>query len=236
MEEVADQAHYDREPKNPILLHGLTGTDTDWLYGGNAQWMAIQYNLNIFMPTTGNSFYLDKGYQGANWGQYIAEELPEYIQKSFRIDFCRENTLIGGLSMGGYGALHTALAYPEKFSACIALSSALIINDLVEESKSEETSVVPEPMLTDIFGDLAALVDTPMNPQFQYKALKQAGAEIPRIYQAIGTEDVLLQPNREFRDFLQAEGADLLYEEGPGAHNWVFWNEYLDRGLKQILA
>ena len=54
--EVKDLSHYDRETKNIILLHGLTGTDTDWLYGGNAQLMAIQYNLNIFMPTTGNTF------------------------------------------------------------------------------------------------------------------------------------------------------------------------------------
>ena len=56
MEEVFDLKYYDRDPMNLILLHGLTGTDTDWLYGGVAQLMAIQYNLNIFMPTTGNSF------------------------------------------------------------------------------------------------------------------------------------------------------------------------------------
>ena len=58
MAEVRNKKHYDRERKNLILLHGLTGTDTDWLYGGNAQLMAIQYNLNIFMPTAGNAFYL----------------------------------------------------------------------------------------------------------------------------------------------------------------------------------
>ena len=56
MEEVFDLKYYDRDPMNLILLHGLTGTDTDWLYGGVAQLMAIQYNLNVFMPTTGNSF------------------------------------------------------------------------------------------------------------------------------------------------------------------------------------
>ena len=82
MEEVFDPKYYDREPMNLILLHGLTGTDTDWLYGGVAQLMAIQYNVNIFMPTTGNSFYLDKGYQGRNHCEFIAEELPEYIQKT----------------------------------------------------------------------------------------------------------------------------------------------------------
>ena len=34
MEEVRDPSNYDRETKSLILLHGLTGTDTDWLYGG----------------------------------------------------------------------------------------------------------------------------------------------------------------------------------------------------------
>ena len=236
MEEVKDLRHYDRAPKNLILLHGLTGTDTDWLYGGNAQWMAIQYNVNIFMPTTGNSFYLDHGYRGSNWCQYIGEELPEYIQKTFRVDMTKENTLIGGLSMGGYGAIHTSLAYPERFSACIALSSALLIHDLASSDPESTNSVVPQPMLRDIFGDISALKSTHMNPEYQYKALKEAGADIPLIYMAIGTEDALLPSNHRFRDFLEEEGAHFIYEEGPGVHNWVFWNEYLDRGLSKVLA
>ena len=97
MDEVRDKRHYDREPMNLILLHGLTGTDTDWLYGSMAQWMAIQYNLNIFMPTTGNSFYLDKGYKGANYREFITEELPVYISRTFGIKMTRENSMIGGL-------------------------------------------------------------------------------------------------------------------------------------------
>ena len=37
MEEIWNPRHYDRPTKSLILLHGLTGTDTDWLYGGVAQ-------------------------------------------------------------------------------------------------------------------------------------------------------------------------------------------------------
>ena len=50
MAEVREPRHYDRPTKTLILLHGLTGTDTDWLYGGVAQDMAIQYNLAVFTP------------------------------------------------------------------------------------------------------------------------------------------------------------------------------------------
>ena len=123
MEEVKDLRHYDRPPKTLILLHGLTGTDTDWLYGGVAQEMAIQYNLAVFMPTAGNFFYLDRGYPGGNYGAFVGEEFPAYVRKTFGYCTDREDTLIGGLSMGGYGAIHTAPAYPETFPACIALPS-----------------------------------------------------------------------------------------------------------------
>ncbi|MBQ6457044.1 MAG: acetylesterase [Mogibacterium sp.] len=236
MAEVRNKKHYDRERKNLILLHGLTGTDTDWLYGGNAQLMAIQYNLNIFMPTAGNAFYLDRGYKGGNYEQFIAEELPEYIQKTFRVDFDRENTMIGGLSMGGYGAIHTALDYPEKFSACIALSSALIIKGLGSGRRDEVNSVTPEEMQKDVFGDPDKIIGSGIDPEAQYRKLKEAGADIPLIYMAIGTEDYLLGDNRVFRDFLKKEGARLIYEEGPGIHDWFFWNEYLNRGLDRVLA
>lgn len=236
MEEVFDLKYYDRDPVNLILLHGLTGTDTDWLYGGVAQLMAIQYNVNIFMPTTGNSFYLDKGYPGRNHCEFIAEELPAYIKKTFGIEMKRENSMIGGLSMGGYGALHTALACPDRFSACIALSSALVVRDVAKKPDSEVGSVLPLEFREELFGDPSKLIDSDMNPEVLYKKIKKEGKDAPFIYMAIGTEDNLLESNRGFRDFLKAEGADFLYEEGPGKHNWQFWNEYVDRGLKAVLG
>lgn len=235
MEEVEDLRHYDREPMNLILLHGLTGTDTDWLYGGNAQWMAIQYNVNIFMPTTGNTFYLDKGYEGANFASFIGEELPEYISKAFGIKMNRGNTMIGGLSMGGYGSIHTALAFPERFSACIALSSAIHTRKMAKELESGIGGVIPVELTRDIFGDPKNLIDSDRNPEYQYRELAEKGAEIPKLYFACGTEDALIEDNRGFRDFLREQGADYIYEEGPGKHNWVFWNEYLDRGLSAVL-
>lgn len=234
MAEVMDLRHYDREPYNLILLHGLTGTDTDWLYGGVAQEMAIQFNLNVFMPTTGNSFYLDKGYRGANWGEYVGSELLSYIKETFRLEIKRENTLIGGLSMGGYGALHTALAYPKNFSGCIALSSALVIHEYAELTK-RATDVIPLEMMHDVFGDPSTVEASDKNPETQYLRLKDAGAEIPTIYFACGTEDSLIAHNRDFAAFLRENDADFIFEEGPGAHNWRFWNEYLSRGLDQLL-
>ena len=232
MAEVKDPRHYDRPTKSLILLHGLTGTDTDWLYGGVAQEMAIQYNLAVFMPTAGNFFYLDRGYRGGNWGAYVGEELPDYIHKVFGYCEQREDTIIGGLSMGGYGTLHTALNYPERFSAAIALSSALRIHAI---AAGMQDGVMPPAMFRDVFGDPDALLNSDRDPEWQYKRLKAAGKAIPSIYLAIGTEDSLYGVNQEFRQFLTEQQADFRYEDGPGGHNWTFWNEYLDKGLAWVL-
>lgn len=235
MEEVRDLQHYERDPRNLILLHGLTGTDTDWLYGGIAQQVAIQYNLNVFMPTTGNSFYLDRGYLGGNYCTFIGKELPEYLRTTFGIKMERENTMIGGLSMGGYGAIHVALTYPDVFSSCIALSSAIHMDDMASAMRAGSEEAIPLKMAKELFGDPDQLVSSDMNPQVQYRRLKESGQQIPFMYIACGTEDDLCGANRAFGDFLHAEGADYYYEEGPGRHDWFFWNEYLDRGLRYTL-
>ena len=232
MEEVRDKRHYDRPTKSLILLHGLTGTDTDWLYGGVAQEMAIQYNLAVFMPTAGNFFYLDRGYPGGNWGSYVGEELPDYIHKVFGYCGKREDTIIGGLSMGGYGTIHTALNYPERFCAAIALSSALRIHAI---ASGMQDGVMPPAMFRDVFGAPDTLLNSDKDPEWQYRKLKAEGKDIPSIYLAIGTEDSLYAPNQEFRSFLEAQQADFRYEDGPGGHNWTFWNEYLNKGLAWVL-
>ena len=232
MPEVIDPRHYDRPTKTLILLHGLTGTDTDWLFGGVAQEMAIQYNLAVFMPTCGNNFYLDRGYAGGNYATFVGKEFPAYVREVFGFARGREDTIIGGLSMGGYGALHTAFAFPETYSACIALSSALRIRAL---AAGENDGVIPPAMARDVFGDLEGIEETDKNPEYLYRQLKAAGADIPKLYLAIGTEDSLLGANRQFRDFLTEQNADFHYEEGPGGHNWRFWNEYLNRGLGRLL-
>ncbi len=233
MEEVLDPHYYDRPPKTLILLHGLTGTDTDWLFGGVAQEMAIQYNLAVFMPTAGNFFYLDRGYEGGNYATFVGEEFPSYIRRTFGYCASREDTLIAGLSMGGYGAIHTALSYPETFSACIALSSALRIHEMANDDPS--TSVMPPAMIRDVFGDLSALLESDRNPEYLLRQLKARGGKVPALYLACGTEDPLIDMNRAFRDFLTEEQVDFLYEEGPGVHNWTFWNQYLKRGLSRLL-
>lgn len=57
------------------------------------------------------------------------------------------------------------------------------------------------------------------------------GIPFPHMYLACGLDDPLLPPNRKFRDTMQKLGVDVTYEEGPGAHEWDFWNRYIKKVL-----
>ena len=52
-----------------------------------------------------------------------------------------DKTAVMGLSMGGFGALHTALMFPETFGVCTALSSALIHNEVAKMKPGEGNPV-----------------------------------------------------------------------------------------------
>ena len=82
----------------------------------------------------------------------------------------------------------------------------------------------------------SALLASDRAPKTLAKMRKEEGAKLPRLFLACGTEDSLITANREYRDFLKKQDADVCWEEGPGVHNWTFWNEYIDRGLGHFLG
>ncbi|MBQ1491853.1 MAG: acetylesterase [Blautia sp.] len=234
-EMVAENPHYQRPPKTLYLLHGFTGNEKDWLYGGLAEDLATQYNLSIFMYTTGNNFYLDREATGCQYGKYAGEEVIAYTRKTFGLSHKREDTLIGGYSMGGFGALHTSLAYPETFSACIALSSALIIHEIAQMKPGDDNEVANYAYYREVFGDLASVESRDTNPEVLLRNAKEKGLPLPSLYLAIGKQDFLYEKNQDFLRFLRKEKVDFLYEEDDGIHDWNFWRRFIHRGIEAVL-
>lgn len=65
---------------------------------------ALERNLNVILPDGENSFYLNQGAAGRRYADYVGRELVAYTRKLFSLSDRREDTCIGGLSMGGFGA------------------------------------------------------------------------------------------------------------------------------------
>jgi len=223
-------------PKGPMrtlfLLHGYTGKAGNWVPEGLPQ----QYNFAIVMPTAENSFYLNGLSTGHAYQTMLGEELVDYVRKTFNLARSAEDTCIAGLSMGGFGALHTGLAYPDRFGRIGGLSSALIVHGIAGMKAGDSNPVANYEYYRECFGDLDALERSDNNPEVLVKKLKAAGAKLPGIYLCCGTEDFLLENNRAMHRFLVEEGVAHEYHEGPGRHDMAFWSEHIVKVVKWMFA
>lgn len=234
-ETIEGNPYYKRSAKTLYLLHGFTGSTADWLTGSLIQELAIKYNLAVVMPSGENSFYLNGKGLGRGYETFTAEELPSYCQRTFGLSDRPEDNFIGGLSMGGFGAIHTALKYPERFGKMFGLSSAMIVNGIIGLKPGSTYGDGDYDYFEQTFGDLEQLAESPNNPEYLVKMRKAKGETIQPVFMACGSEDFLLRQNHEFRDFLIKEGVDLTYKESPGIHDWKFWNEYLEPAIQWLL-
>lgn len=224
--------HYDRPTKAVYLLHGYSGCDTDWFTNAPLGDLANKYNVNFFMPACENSFYLDRTETGAKYATFAGEEFVEYTRKTFGLSDKREDTFIGGLSMGGFGALHTAFAYPETFSKILALSSAIITYGLNMFKPGTDNGMANYEYYHTVFGDFDKIDTSVNNPEYLVKKLIEDKKELPDIYMACGTEDFLLEPNKRFKAFLDENKVPVTFFTGPGIHDFVFWRAQLEAGLE----
>ena len=210
--------------KTLYLLHGYLGNYTDWVSGTRIQRWAEERNLAVVMPSGDNAFYVDRPATGNCYGQFIGKELVEITRRMFPLSRKREDTFIGGLSMGGFGAMRNGLKYHNTFGAIISFSGVL---ELFEEWKKAPDGADCS-FQEALFGSFDAACNTDKNPVWLAKKL--AGKKnLHDIYIACGTEDFLLSHSRNFRGLLVEKGFDVTYEEGPGGHEWDFWDTYIKK-------
>lgn len=216
--------------KTLYLLHGFLGNCTDWVSGTRIQRWAEERDLCVVMPSGDNSFYVDRPETLNNYGLFIGQELVEITRRMFPLSRKREDTFIGGLSMGGYGAVRNGLKYYDTFSCVISFSGVLQPFESLEKVPAGyDTSFE-----TGTFGDLNQAAVSDKNPTWLVhslvgKKLADPALEYPKLYIACGTEDMLLNHSRAFAKLLENKGFDVTYEESPGDHNWDFWDAYIKK-------
>ena len=215
----------DRPMRTLFLLHGYTGKAGNYVPFE----LPEKYGFAVVMPSAENSFYLNGLSTGHAFQTLVGEELVDYVRRTFRLAMKPEDTCIAGLSMGGFRALHTGLAYPHTFSKIGAMSSAFIVHEVAAMQPGGGNAVANYEYYRECFGEPSLLLESDNNPETQIRKLKAAGEKIPDIYMACGTEDFLIENNREMHRFLESEGVPHEYHEAPGIHDMVFWTEHIRR-------
>lgn len=216
--------------KTLYLLHGMSDDEGTWMRRTSIERYAEEKGLAVVMPDGGLGWYTDM-YRGLAWFKFISGELPALCRRFFPIlSDKREDTYIGGNSMGGYGALKCALRAPRTFSRVISLSGALDAADTAINNTVPATRRYWE----DVFGP-AEDVSGSENDLFAAATALTDPALRPRIYMWCGTEDFLYAQNIRMRDHLRALGYDLTYEESPGDHQWRHWDKKIADALNWLL-
>jgi len=123
-------AHPKRRYPVLYLLHGASGSQTDWTTQGNAVAATAKLPLIVVMPDGGHGgFYtnwFNSGKGGApRWEDWHIKRLIPYVDRHYRTRATRSQRAIAGLSMGGFGTLSYASRHPDLFTAALSMSGAI---------------------------------------------------------------------------------------------------------------
>ena len=128
-------AGYSEEKQYPVLylLHGYGGDQNDWWehddIADDADAMISAGEIPpmiIVTPDGATWMYIDNCYgNGINYERYFFEEFLPDVESCYSIRKERGSRVIGGFSMGGYGALRYGVMHNDLFSYVYAMSSVI---------------------------------------------------------------------------------------------------------------
>lgn len=232
---VKDEELNAKECKVLILLHGFCEMSRTYPDNTNIAELADKYGLCVILPSGENSFYLDGKASGRKYGTYVGQEILSNARERFHLTDNREDTFIGGSSMGGFGAIHTGLLFPETFGGAFGMSSALIM-DMVASSQAAPVHGMANQEYYDlVFGPAKDYLTSPNDPRVLVKELKAKGERFPTLRLSCGTSDFMLNESRAFDAFLTEQGVEHIYVEGDGGHDFGFWNAQLEPSIRAML-
>jgi putative tributyrin esterase len=209
-----------------LLLHGVYGSHWAWALSGGAHKAAARLiaersirPMALVMPSDGlwgdGSGYVK--HAGRDYERWIAEDVPAAARLLLPYAL-RPNTplLIGGLSMGGFGALRLGAKYGRtKFRAISAHSSITHFHQmsLFVEEPLENYGARPE--------DESVIETILSNP-----------GELPALRFDCGVSDPLIDENRSLHRALLEAGVEHTYEKFGGGHEWTYWEEHVADSLR----
>lgn len=229
-----DTFHPDRCPAPPYrtlyFLNGYLANARQILDTTTLCLWAQRYGLAVVLPDGENSFYVDHPERNALYGTYVAEELVQVTRQLFPLSDRREDTFLGGISMGGFGALMQGMRHPDTFSRIAALSPAAQLYEMVRQNCLPLSEVEAA-----VGGEEQYLRE--YDPGSLILRAHQSGRKLPALFFCCGTEDRLTyRVDRALYEKLKKAGVPVRYSEGPGMHDAFYWNEVIPEALEFLVS
>ena len=201
------------------LLHGLSDNESIWTRRTALERYAENYPFLIVMPDGGRFWYSDTLLSKCE--TFIATELVDYVDCFLPTRRQRRYRAIGGLSMGGYGAMKIGLKHSRRFGAVACHSSAFFPPDRQPKEFTDDPG-------------LAQLASPAFEPDGNVYILaeKCPTKSRPAIYFDCGRQDFLFTQNEAFDRHLRRLRVPHTYKRFDGEHNWAYWDTHIQDALR----
>ena len=218
----------------PVLyfLHGLGGDQSFLVSSGG--WNIIEDDQEqkklaefvVITPQADSTFYINSKDGRRKYEDFFIRDFIPQMEKHLRLLGTRAGRAIGGVSMGGYGALRFAFKYPQMFIAVIAHMPALL-----EELPRGAGQAGLTPYLGTSFGRPLDEAYWKANAPFVFA--RTVIVHGMKIYFDCGDHDDFGfdAGTREMDKLLTARHVPHVAHIYPGSHNWQFVAQHLEDSL-----
>lgn len=231
-------------PHEPLpvlyLLHGRDDTETAWLDKGQIAATLDRLiaagtlqPLAVVMPMAANSWYVDDARGVRGFGPYATAFFDDFlpaIERKYNLARCRDGRAIGGLSMGGYGAMLYALSHPDMFNAAVSLSGSLFSD---QPAEVEARKPFFERVLPGIYGEPFDMERFRSWTVFQRLAVAADDAQTLGVWLAAGDADFvgILNGTTRLHDELRRRKVESHLRIYGGGHTWELWSMAIEPAL-----
>jgi S-formylglutathione hydrolase FrmB len=206
-----------------VLLHGLNGNYLDWPTHTRLARYAADAGVCVALFDGGNGWYTDAADGSGAYEHSLVHEFVPHLRAHLPLRPPGAGWAIGGASMGGYGAIKTALRRPDLFMLGVSHAGAF----------DESRRAGPHPVFGDPDRDRARRRAANVYALAE-DALCRFPVERPRLYLDCGTKDPLIESSRRFHDHLNFIGYAHHYAEIPGHHTWPTFDRALRTALPTV--
>ncbi|MGH9510706.1 MAG: alpha/beta hydrolase [Terriglobales bacterium] len=233
---------YDSKKPYPVLyfLHGLGQNEQALFRSGG--WDLIedlrqQKKISEYLiaaPEGKNSFFINSADGKFRYSDFFIREFIPFIEHKYSVRKDPAGRAITGLSMGGYGALRFAFAYPQLFSSVSAQSAALITESPRQLNSALRSQTQLGRVLGSPFGDPINVAHWKQNDPFTLARTNKAAIRKLAIYFNCGTEDNFgFEVGAEaLHKQLQSEGIKHEFHLYPGDHSPQYFLSHLAETLE----
>ena len=218
-----DSSRTAKHLKSMLLLHGLSSDETTYIRYTSIERYANEHQLAIIMPNVDHSGYANMVY-GHSYYDYILE-IYEYVHQILPLSRKREDNFIAGHSMGGYGTIKFALTQSDKFAKAAPLSAVFEAQRLID---LDWIDFSPQA----ITGRDTQIKGTELDTYYLLDQAIDASLDIPELFIMCGKEDFLYHDNLQFIETLNKKGVSYKFEDGPGDHDYAYWDRAIKRAIE----